>query len=1031
MKENYHHIVYRIILVLNCFILHSTNSNAQNIQFTQLGPEDGLSQLTVNTIYQDAKGYLWFGTQDGLNRYDGYEFKHFEHEPSNPNSLSHSWIWNIHEDRNKNLWVATWSGLNKISPDKNRIKRYFPNPKKPGNIRGERPVAISETSDGKLWIACWGGGLNKYDPETDSFSYYSKVLNPDKNLPGDFIRTLQIDSKETLWVGTWSGLWKVDSKVEQFPVFEYIDLGIPKNETRITSVLESHSGNIWIGTLGGGVFIISAKDGHIEHFTQNAIGKYRIPVNQVTGITEDLSGHMWIGTVSGGIIILNPKTGFYTQLISDENNPASLGGNNINSLFTDRSGLIWIGNMGLSIYNPFQNKFNLYSDYQPLIRAMDGIKDISAIAQDKNNKIWIGTPGNGLFCLISKSYNKDTEWIHALPSSLNKLNISSIVTGKGNEIWVGTRGNGLLRLAPEKPNLVNSIEVPGIPSTHGMNFINGLAFIPPNSLWIATYEKGLIHYNTNNKSIEKFMFSEGDTTSFPANYLLRIFKDKSDKLWICTWGAGIIHFDPQNLSWKTYTYIPDDTGSLSDNIPHSVCETFSGDKHRIWIGTRKGLSCLNIDKPDSPVFENYYPSDGLPGNVINSILEDNNHKLWISTNSGLSWFNPDSREFKNYEVHDGLQGNEFNAGAGIVMNDGRIMFGGVKGFNIFHPDSISESSYQPEIVINSLKVFNDEIPINPYNLEVKLNYQENFLAFEFSSLDFSKPMKNQYKYMMEGIDPDWVIAGKRRYASYTDIKPGDYNFLVMGTNSDGVWNEIPASFRVQITPPYWQTWWFRTLVGLVLIAFARLILTYRIRKMREIEKLRLRIASDLHDDIGSSLTHITIHSQLAGEKINNPKALSSLEKIAELSREVISTMSDIVWSIDARNDNISDMLDRMRDFAYSSLAEKDISVRFKQKGLDRNKKMDVLFRQNLFSIYKEAVNNILKHSGATEVNIVLVNSYKDFKMKIRDNGSGFDQEGIRKGNGLQNMKMRANRLGGNLDIINSEGTTILLKTKNL
>ena len=1021
-----------LVILYGCFLNPTSGLVAQSYRFNHLSLKDGLSQVTVNAIYQDSQGYMWFGTQDGLNRYNGYEFIHYRSEPGNENSLTHSWIWDIFEDTDQNLWVATWDGLNRLSPDRSKIQRYYTRTDVRGSIRGERPVSISESASGKLWIGTWGGGLNVYRPETDSFRCFSSTIIQGEDLPGDFVRKILIDSGDRLWIGTWAGLWVATELDREVPEFRYINLGHERSRSdfKITGIMEDRGGNIWITTLGEGVYQLSASGEIIKNYRYTG-KENELVSNQLSGILQDSKGNIWIGTVSMGIDLLKRGSSAFIHLVNDPEDEESIAGNNINSLFMDQSGLIWAGTKGLSFYNPSQNQFNSYNDFRLASRKMDEIRDISAIKQDDRNRIWLGTAGSGIFCLNRDMPLKEKQWLAETFETLKGLNISSITADLEQNIWFGTRGNGLIKINPEKQELVNVVQYSSNQNTYGLNYANSIAFIPPSSLWVATYENGLILYDIRDKSYRKFLHDESDPASFPANYLLRIFRDSQDKLWICSWGAGIIYMDPVLQTWTAYSNDPDDASSLSDNIPHTVWESDRNGKRKIWIGTRKGISCLDMNQEGSGGFRNYYPSDGLPGNVINSILGDGSGTLWVSTNSGLCKFNPDSLTFRNYEEKDGLQGNEFNAGAGEVLADGRLAFGGVNGFNIFYPDSIRESNYQPRIVIQSFRVFDEEFPVDPRKMSIKLGYKENFISFEFSALDFSQPHKIKYRYMMEGIDRDWVKSDRRRFASYTDLKPGDYRFLVSGTNSDGIWSDRVAEFKVSITPPYWQRWWFRVLILLVVIGMIYLFMSYRINKIREIERLRVRIASDLHDDIGSSLTHITIHSQLVGEKVNDEKARNSLERIGEISRDVISTMSDIVWSIDARNDNLKDMLDRMRDYAFNSLTEKDIEVSFDAREMDKNKKMDVLFRQNIFSIYKESINNIIKHSGANKVSIVLDNSGTQFMMKICDNGKGFDENSIRKGNGLRNMKMRAGRLGGKIEIHIKSGTCIELFTRSL
>jgi signal transduction histidine kinase len=315
--------------------------------------------------------------------------------------------------------------------------------------------------------------------------------------------------------------------------------------------------------------------------------------------------------------------------------------------------------------------------------------------------------------------------------------------------------------------------------------------------------------------------------------------------------------------------------------------------------------------------------------------------------------------------------------------------------------------------------------------QILLTYKQNFFSFEFTSMDYSDPRKNRFMYMMEGIDEDWIISGDRNFASYTKIDPGDYLFRVRGTNSDGRWSEHEASIRLKITPPFWQRWWFRSVIIAAGFMLFYAIHLYRIRRVREIERLRTRIASDLHDDIGSALTRISVHSQQILARQDPVRIIQSTEKINELSRDTISTMSDIVWSIDARNDTLADFLGRMQDLTHNILSERDINVSFRHKGMDSRKPLRVEVRQNLYYIFKEAIHNIARHSGANSVEISLDNNVSVFHMVIADNGKGFDPESVKRGNGLKNMKMRAARIKASLELSTSGGCVIDLKMKGL
>ncbi len=995
-------------------------------QFRYLSNEDGLSQVTVNSVYQDAEGYMWFGTQDGLNRYDGYEFVKYYNDPLNTNSLSHSWIWDIMEDRRHDLWVASWSGLTRINPDRTVFTRFFPDSTLQGSIRGERPVALKETADGFLWVGCWGGGLNRYDPCTGEFFCFSSSLFSDSCYPGDFIRRLLIDHNDVLWIGTWSGLWKGIPGESGKRNFIQVQLAGTEENPKISALATDSEGRVWAGTLGHGLFCLDSEGRILKRYTTGTESGMKLNSNDISCLTVEQSGKLWIGSVSKGLAILDPESDSLIQLShEDHNNSRKHPASNISSLYTGRDGLVWITSNGVHCYSPSKNRFDLSGDFVSVTRGKDEIRDISSLCQAPDGRIWIGTSGSGLFCLEPSGLNEDSAQLSRILKELGPVNISSLIVDENRIIWCGTRGHGLFRIDPVRGQMNNIRSGPENPGSEGLNYINGLAGTEPGFIWIATYDQGLICYDTHSHSFERFNHRPEESTSFPANYLLRIYRDSMDKLWICTWGAGIILFDPVQRSWKSYSSVQGDTSSLADNIPHAFCETSRNGIRRIWIGTNKGLSSFEPEK-DENTFKNYYTSDGLPGAVIYGILENEDGELWISTNAGICRFYPPEGRCLVYTSDDGLQGREFNAGAAIRLHDGRFMFGGVNGFNIFDPDKIRISGYAPEIVITGIQVFDRDLPPDPLHMELDLPYDENFIAFEYAALDYQTPEKNRYRYRMDGVDKDWVYAGSRRYASYTNLDPGHYIFRVMGTNPDGIWSDKTAGFTLVIHPPFWQTWWFRILAGLAVAGIVWGMISYRIRKMKEIQQLRVSIASDLHDDIGASLTRIIIHAQQARDKSRDPATGMILEKIGDLSREVISTMSDIVWSIDARNDRLHDMLDRMRDFAYNTLSENDIIVDFTQEIPEPNRKINVLLRQNIFSVFKEAINNILKHSGASAARITIQNTEKVFRMEIRDNGHGFIEAGDEKGNGLRNMRMRAERIGGNLEISSGQGTTIVL-----
>jgi len=452
---------------------------------------------------------------------------------------------------------------------------------------------------------------------------------------------------------------------------------------------------------------------------------------------------------------------------------------------------------------------------------------------------------------------------------------------------------------------------------------------------------------------------------------------------------------------------------------------------RLWVGTTGGL-CLFDQQNES--FTAYTSKQGLANDVIYSILEDEDGFLWLSTNRGISRFDFQNKSFKNFTPKDGAQDFESNRGAALRSSDGKLFFGGINGFNVISPTSIKINRVIPTIVITSFKKMNEEVIFSKAISEVDtitLSYKDNFFSFTFAALDFTDPQSNSYAYMMEGFNDDWIYSGNERIATYTNLDAGTYVFRVKGSNNDGIWNETGASVTVIVLPPFWQTWWFRLLVLMFIIV--TLYFIYRVKLLRaiEIERLRTRIASDLHDDIGSSLTRIAMQSELILEDINKDDYKKPIKEIGEKSRELITTMGDVVWSIDARNDSVANLLDRMKEFSHSLLSRKNISVLFHQEGLDEDKKIPVDLRQDIYLIFKEAINNIAKHSNATEVKISLKNFANEFTMSISDNGivNTSKSESRKTGHGIKNMRMRAERFGGVIEINNENGYKILYKRK--
>lgn len=1026
---------YCCLFLLFIIILCKTG-NSQSFHFRHLTIEDGLSQSTINCIFQDKNGYMWFGTQDGLNKYDGYKFEILRNDPSDTNSISHSWIWDVFEDSHSNLWIATWNGLTKYDPKNDKYTNYFQDENNTHSIQGDRPTSICEDKEGNIWIGTWGGGLNYYNRQTGYFTHFRMESTSSEGIADDFIRKIFLDSQGNLWIGTWNGISRLKKENDgEYYIQNYRhNTNDPSSlsSNQITCITEDKQGYLWFGTFGGGLNKLDPGTNKFTHFKHSDEEPGSLSSNDISMLIVDSESNLWVGTISKGLNLFNNSDESFLRILNNSDDESSLIGDNVYSIYEDNSGLLWIGAGGLNIYNRNQNQFKHFVHNPNNQNSLSNNK-VTSFEEDLNGDIWIGTETGGLN-YFDPNLNNFTSYIYKNgQNSISSNNSSAVVKDDYGNLWISTRGGGINKFDPSSKSFRHYLENGIIPESEGLNYVNGIRFDSQGALWMATYDKGLIKYDVNNNQYFKFTSSD-DPKSISGDYLLRIYVDSQDRIWVGSWGGGLSLYNKEDNSFTRFLHYQDIPTSICGNIIHTIYETSIGDSNTLWVGTSSGLSYMNISDSVSGKFKHLFIKDGLPSNVIYGILDDNAGNLWISTNYGICKYNLKTNIFKNYDYKDGLQSNEFNAGASLKLKNGKLLFGGINGFNSFIPDSIKESDYSPNIVITAFNIFDQPQNVNQIvdtTQAIKLAFKQNFFSFEFAALDFSQPANNKYQYIMEGVDKEWIDAGTRRYVSYTNIDPGSYTFRVIGTNSDGVWSSNEASLKITITPPYWQKIWFQMLFVVIFLLTLYAIHRYRLNRLLEIERLRIRIASDLHDEIGSALTRIAIHSEQIQSSKDDNRIQTSSRKIGVISREVISTMSDIVWSIDARNDSLNDLLERIYDFTHNTLAVQDVKVSFSQKGLDKSKKIKINFRQNIYYILKEAINNIVKHASATEVNIVIFNDEKNFTMQISDNGIGFDPSQKRTGNGLKNMQMRAKRIGGQLSMDTDKGTNIKLIMKRL
>ncbi len=849
-----------LAIVIAITLPTSLRSQGDDILFDRISLEEGLSQSIVQLIIQDSKGFMWFGTEDGLNKYDGYTFTVYKHHPRDPNSLSHNSVSAVREDRSGVLWIGTpTEGLNKFDRDKETFVHFRNDPRDPASLSDNAITSIYEDRSGTLWIGTNTGGLNRLVPSgvadaPPTFTRYQNIPGDLNSLSSNSISVIYEDRSGVLWIGTnGGGLNKlVPSKTEEGPPTFARYQNIPGDLNSLSSnsvsvVYEDRSGVLWIGTNGGGLNRLVPSDGESSpsfvHFLNDPSDPNSLSHDAVMSIFEDESAVLWIGTNGGGLNKLvpgeaegSPPTFFH--YLNDPTNPMSLSDNGVYSIYQDRSGVIWIGTYGGGI-NRFITRKKQFAHYRRDPSDPNSLNNniVWSVYEDRSGVLWIGTHGGGL-TRFDRRNNTFTHYLNDPndPQSLSHNIVRTILEDRYGDLWIGTWGGGVNKFDRTTDRFTRYLNDPGDPYSLSNNSIRPIHEDRSGALWIGTLGGGLNRFDRATGRFIHYSNDPNDPHSLSHNGVRSIHEDESGVLWIGTEGGGLNRFDRKAGKFIRYQADSNDPRSLSNDYIFSIYEDPVESGSILWVGTfGGGLNRFDRVKEE---FTYYSEDDGLPNNVVYGILGDERGNLWLSTNNGLSKFNPRTERFRNYDVNDGLQSNEFNGGSYYKSGSGEMFFGGINGFNAFYPDSIKDNPYVPPIIVTGIKKFDELVSVDvSEGDEIELSYKDKYLTFEFVALDYTNPRKNQYAYRMEGFDEDWIAAGTRRFATYTNLDPGEYIFRVKGSNSDGVWNEEGVSVVIAIAPPFWSTWWFLTVsaVSLVTVGYT----AYRRRVNAKLEKARI------------------------------------------------------------------------------------------------------------------------------------------------------------------------------------------------
>lgn len=807
-------------------------ADQRHVIFDRLSTENGLSQAVATSVVQDQSGFMWIGTQEGLNRYDGYTFETFYHTDGNARSLSHDTVWDLLVDSEGSLWIGTDSGLNKFNEISGDFD--FVDVDIDAGIGASHSVVYSlyEDSKGQIWIGT-GSGLILMSTD-GQLTHYHHSAQDGTSIGRGSVRSVLEDSQKRLWVGTeFGGVNLFDPETEQFIRYTHDpsnDKSISDNYIRF--ILEADDGKLWLATFDGGISVFDPE-------TEQASRVFGTSSSRVRTLLKDHNGDIWAGT-NGGLNLWKPKTQSFDVFSQDPTDVHSMSDNNVIELYQDEGGVIWVGTFnGLS-------KWNAQTEVFPHIRqsALSEINltsnSITSFAETADNNVWIGT-FEGLNRWNSRLGEFDD--LSRVSVDLTDDLVMSLFE-KDSVLWVGTMGGGV--------NLVKNDRVIGQfeydennPQSLSSNAVSRLYVDSQDRMWLTTYGGGVNLYLGEGK-FKRYPVEDNPKGAFRDKRTLDIVEGPDGQFWIATDGGGVLLLDAESGNTKALVHKQDDPTSLSSDNVISILYADGV----MWVGTRdRGMNRYN---PETGGFKRMSKADGLSSDAAYGMMEDGQGRIWTSGGKGLSVLDTHTGEFSSYDSTHGLQSDDFNSGAYLKLSDGTFLFGGSNGFNAFDPDKIRGNTYVPPIRLTRFSKFNKvqrlQRPI--YKSEVvDLEYNDFVIGFEFSALDYTAPEKNQYRYMLEGFDRDWVDAKDSRQVTYTNLDSGQYVFRVIGSNNDNVWNEDGATIKVVVSPPLWATWWAYLLYALLCVIFfnqAQKVNEARLRREAEkrySERLQLYIES--------------------------------------------------------------------------------------------------------------------------------------------------------------------------------------------
>jgi signal transduction histidine kinase/ligand-binding sensor domain-containing protein len=1015
-----------LLFLLSCWSALSAQS--PSLYFDRLTMQNGLSSNKVNCIIRDHRGFMWFGTNDGLNRYDGRNFMIFRYEAGNSSTISGNIINDILEDENGVLWIATADGgLSRydyrLSPDK-QFKQFRHKTGDSNSIPENTITSLLFDKAGYLWLGTSSMAVLRFNRFTERF---------DPPLLRGGIMDMTLDSRGTIWAGRMGGgMLKVDPRNLQFKMDDgYRDLYAKLPHQVVTAVYADEQ-YVWFGSWDKVLYRRSLAEGS-EVTLQKTTDPFSFQNDEISCFTRDAQERLWIGGKLGGLHVYDPRVGTFYNYRYDPAREGTISDDCINGLYTDSKGVIWIAtNRGISIHRPSQQQFQQI--FLPAADSKSGGNIVIYDFYEQGDDLWIGT-SEGIY--IRRAGEHRFSCVPVFYKG-NRLKVTRFFRDVDGTMYIGT-DYSLFVLDEYSfkvtllPNTEKDKVMGKIIDSRVVSIVRDTIDGNP-ALLVAPYGHFLAYYDL----VEKRWISRRDSlknviTRFNLqdnNLIRKLYKANDGRLWLTTTKHGLaVRSIKDSLTMQYHFSGSSKPGDMASDNVYDFTEDAAGN---FWVSTYGGG--LHSYNQQSRRFTHINASN----NLLEGMKLDKKGNVWMISNGDVHKYDPLRKSYISFQVPDieksgGVRGELF------CDRDGNMYAAGRNYFIVFNPLRVQEEHSVPQVFFTDFKIFNESFNELLQNDQIRLAYDQNYFTVEFAAPDLSARQDIRYSYMLEGRDGRWIDIGSRTSQEFSNLEAKDYVLKVRAANNSGIWNEKVATIHITIIPPFWQRWWFYGLCALLIGLIIYTIYRYRIDQLLKQQAIRNKIAQDLHDNVGSTLSSISVYSQVAkiyNEQERQGDLKQTLEKISDTSGEMISEMNDIVWAINPRHDSMETILQRMESFARPLLASKGIVFHFNVEPAIKQVNLEMTPRKNFYLIFKEAVNNALKYSQCKNLWVSISLKHHHIELSVKDDGAGFDMEKIElyasqslSGNGLRNMEMRAAEMKGTWKISSKpgEGTVVHLR----